>query len=428
MRDLYHRADRLAYWLKRIDTDLDGSDNEDVLSLVRHMQDRERSALWIIRCITILLIVRRQLQKPFREVSIEDIRSLLHWIDNKGYKASSNEKFRKVLKFFFKVVYGNNRYYPEQVDWIYTKVSKEKAGRNHTRCSNTIDMDEYLEEDEVQKLIESIDSVQKKAFISCMYESGARPEEFLRLTNTDIRIDSKGAILVLRGKTGERRVRIIAFTKLMQQWLNIHPLKHLNSYPMWVSEATNYKNNPLGLRGAEKIIEEALPKSGLTNKHARLYILRHSRATHLAKHLTEAQLCVFFGWIVGTKVVRRYIHLSGRDVDNALIALNQSGQVKVEDDYKIKSIQCKRCSETMSPSMNFCAKCALPVNLSNEYTREEELEKENKYLKEKYSEDIKAVREQMNRQFNQIMSLIQQNPQLAYVKPEILSNKAISQM
>jgi integrase/recombinase XerD len=267
-------------------------------------------------------------------------------------------------------------------------------------------MDEYLEEDEVQKLIESIDSVQKKAFSSCMYESGARPEEFLRLTNTDIRIDSKGAILVLRGKTGERRVRIIAFTKLMQQWLNIHPLKHLNSYPMWVSEATNYKNNPLGLRGAEKIIEDFLPKSGLTNKRARLYILRHSRATHLAKHLTEAQLCVFFGWIVGTKVVRSYIHLSGRDVDNALIALNESGQVKIEDDYKIKSIQCKRCSETISPSMNcpsmnFCAKCALPVNLSNEYTREEELEKENKYLKEKYSDDIKALREQMNQQFSQ---------------------------
>ena len=106
---LYNRADRLAYWLNRIDTDLDGSDKLDVLSLVRHMQDQERSALWIIRCITILLIVRKQLQKPFREVGVEDLRSLLHWIDNKGYKASSNEKFRKVLKFFFKVVYGNNR-------------------------------------------------------------------------------------------------------------------------------------------------------------------------------------------------------------------------------------------------------------------------------------------------------------------------------
>ncbi|MBV9179249.1 MAG: hypothetical protein JO297_19635, partial [Nitrososphaeraceae archaeon] len=73
-------------------------------------------------------------------------------------------------------------------------------------------------------------------------------------------MDSKGAVFVLRGKTGERRVRIIAFVKLLQQWLNIHPLKHLSSYPIWISEATNYKNNPLGLRGAEKIIEEALPK------------------------------------------------------------------------------------------------------------------------------------------------------------------------
>lgn len=65
-------------------------------------------------------------------------------------------------------------------------------------------------------------------------------------------------------------------------------------------------------------------------------------------------MCVFFGWIVGTKIVRRYIHLSGRDVDNALIALNEGGQVKVKDDYKIKPVHCKRCAETISPSMNFC--------------------------------------------------------------------------
>jgi integrase/recombinase XerD len=163
------------------------------------------SVLWIVRCITILIIIRKQLRKALGEATGEDLRSLLHWIDNKGYKASSNEKFRKVLKFFFKVVFGNNKYYPDQVEWIYTKVSKEKA-REHT--SNTVDMAEYLEEDEFQKLIESIHSVQKKAFIACMYESGARPEEFLRLTNSDIGIDSKGAILILRGKTGERRVRI----------------------------------------------------------------------------------------------------------------------------------------------------------------------------------------------------------------------------
>jgi hypothetical protein len=69
--------------------------------------------------------------------------------------------------------------------------------------------------------------------------------------------------LVLIGYSFSRKVRIIAFVKLPQQWLNIHPLKHLNLYPIWINEVTNYKNNPLGLRGAEKIIEEALPKSGI---------------------------------------------------------------------------------------------------------------------------------------------------------------------
>lgn len=166
MRDLYNRAEKLAYWLKRIETDLQGLDKEDVLCLVQFMQDHERSSLWIIRCITILILVRKQLHKPFREASLDDIRVLLHWLDNKGYKSSSIEKFRKVLKFFFKVVYGQNRYYPEQVQWIYTKVSKERDQKKR------MDMDEYLEEEEIQKLVDTVQSVQKKAFIACTYECG----------------------------------------------------------------------------------------------------------------------------------------------------------------------------------------------------------------------------------------------------------------
>jgi hypothetical protein len=75
-----------------------------------------------------------------------------------------------------------------------------------------------------------------------------------------------------------------------------------------------------------------------------------------------------------------------------------------------------RCSESISIGMNFCSKCALPVNLNNEYTREMELEKENKVLKV----EINSIREEMNKQFTKIMSMIQQNPLLAYIKPEAL--------
>jgi hypothetical protein len=126
---------------------------------------------------------------------------------------------------------------------------------------------------------------------------------------------------------------------------------------------------------------------------------------------------------MGTQVVRRYIHLSGKDVDNALISINEGVQVKVEDDYKLKSIKCQRCAENISPTMNFCSKCALPVNLTNEYTRETELENENRQLKAKHEQDMKSIREEMNQQFAEIMSMIQKNHELAYIKPEVLAKK-----
>ena len=116
--------------------------------------------------------------------------------------------------------------------------------------------------------------------------------------------------------------------------------------------------------------------------------------------------------------------MSGKDVDKALIALTEGGQTKAEE-YKLKSLICKRCSESISIGMNFCSKCALPINLDNEYTREMELEQENRSLKEKYEQDMKLMREEMYQQFAKIMSMIQHNPKLSQVKPEALVKKKL---
>ena len=49
---------------------------------------------------------------------------------------------------------------------------------------------------------------------------------------------------------------------------------------------------------------------------------RHSRATDLAKKLTEAQLCQYMGWIQSSKEAATYVHLSGRDMDKAILTLH----------------------------------------------------------------------------------------------------------
>ena len=46
-------------------------------------------------------------------------------------------------------------------------------------------------------------------------------------------------------------------------------------------------------------------------------------------------------------------------------------------------------------------------------------------MQQKHEQDMKAIREEMNQQFSQIMSMIQQNPILAQVKPEALTKKEV---
>jgi len=55
MRDLYHRKEKLAYWLNRANTELQEPDKTDVLNFfIEFMHDKERSILWIIICMTAL--------------------------------------------------------------------------------------------------------------------------------------------------------------------------------------------------------------------------------------------------------------------------------------------------------------------------------------------------------------------------------------
>jgi hypothetical protein len=102
---------------------------------------------------------------------------------------------------------------------------------------------------------------------------------------------------------------------------------------------------------------KAIMKKAGIQKRPRLYILRHSRATHLANKLTEAQMCSYFGWQLGTKVVQRYIHLAGVRTDDALLELAGVKVDKDNDSSALKVKYCKRCNEMLSPNHEFCIRC-----------------------------------------------------------------------
>lgn len=108
------------------------------------------------------------------------------------------------------------------------------------------------------------------------------------------------------------------------------------------------------------MIKESAVRAGI-EKPVNPHHFRHSRATLLAKKLTEANLCEYMGWIQGSKEASTYVHLSGRDTDKAILAMH--GLINEEEKKdKFKPRVCPRCKTINDPASNFCSGCSLGLD------------------------------------------------------------------
>jgi hypothetical protein len=72
--------------INRVNSELNEPDKSDVLKLIQNLKDREKSSLWIIRYLTAILLLRKELSKPFRYCTRNEMRELLAWMKSKGIK------------------------------------------------------------------------------------------------------------------------------------------------------------------------------------------------------------------------------------------------------------------------------------------------------------------------------------------------------
>ena len=88
--------------------------------------------------------------------------------------------------------------------------------------------------------------------------------------------------------------------------------------------------------------------------------MRHTRATELARIMTEAQLKEYFGWVSESDMPGNYVHLSGRDVDGVLLAAHG---IKVDKDDKAEMAlmvtECPRCRNRVGTEAQFCPACGM---------------------------------------------------------------------
>jgi len=71
----------------------------------------------------------------------------------------------------------------------------------------------------------------------------------------------------------------------------------------------------------------------------------------------------YFGWVQSSEMASVYVHLSGRDVDNAILKLNGLAVTEKKEDETLKIKNCERCKEKNSPISKYCSRCGSPLDI-----------------------------------------------------------------
>ena len=312
------------------------------------------------------------LDKDFDMVTKEDIAQVITKLQlNEKYTAWTKKDFKVLFKRFFKW-FKQTEDYPLEVKWINTRMKM---------CDRRLPgQGELLTENDIKNLLEVINSPRDKALVAMLWESGCRVGELCSLQLSNVEIDKYGILITVSGKTGSRKLRLISSTAYLMDWLKMHPTRNDKSSPLWVNIGSVNTNMPIKYRNVSLRIKEYFRQAKI-NKRCYPHLFRHSRATYLANHLTEFQMNQYFGWIQGSDMPSTYVHMSGRDIDDAILTMNGVKTEELKKESQMLPRICPRCDTINAYDSKYCSKCAgildLKFAMELEQRQQEEMKMRN---------------------------------------------------
>ncbi|AKA48712.1 hypothetical protein IX51_05915 [uncultured archaeon] len=301
-------------------------------------------------------------EAPDLKRAISEISSRKH---KNGIKYSENtiEDYKIAVKRFYRWLISNDGEVPENVKWI----KKKRVTNRHVKP------DALITEAEMSLIVQNCKNARDKALFSLLYDSGCRIGELMTLKNKDVDFDQYGAVLSVTGKTGYRKVRVVGNSvPYLREWQNSHPHRNDEEFRLFCGISDNTRNKAMTYDDLHSALKKTLKRAGIKR---RIYphLFRHTRATILASKVTEAPLEAQMGWIHGSRMTQTYVHLSGRDQDNAIL---KAYSIDVKDEGLIQSERpsaCPRCNEPNDRNSRFCWKCGMILDktLTNEKLKEE---------------------------------------------------------
>ncbi len=228
------------------------------------------------------------MKKNFDKATKDDLKNIVIKIDSReDCSPWTKHSYKVILKKFYKWLSCGDEYktimeYPKIISWLRCGLKRKDQPK--------IKASDILTEAEVKRMLDAAEHPRDKAFISMLYELGARIGEIGGLSINEVTRDKFGYIVDLEGKTGHRTPRIVISDPYITNWLNMHPLKEKPDAPLWVMIGSRDKDKRMEYTAFRALIGRLVEKAGI-KKRVYHHLFRHTRVTHLLinRQINEAR-------------------------------------------------------------------------------------------------------------------------------------------
>jgi integrase len=373
--------------------------------------------------------------KPFKEITREDLLSFLdsfrkaESVDPLHKWIGTYNLFRIHLMRFFKWLYspdieGSKRPKPSVIQNIPQLKRKEKSIYKPT--------DLWTAEDD-SLFLKYCPNPRDRCYHAISRDSAARPHELLKLRIKDVVFkltpDKKQyAEILVNGKTRTRHIPLIDSIPYIKDWITNHHPQVDNPSSILLCGLGKSLNRAISVESLSRIYQDYKNKifskllddpnvpeedkqkiRELLTKPWNLYIRRHSSLTEKSGILKEHHLRQCAGWSPGSNMHLKYLHYFGNESNDSILQAYGIIPKDREAADVLRPKQCPNCNEPNKPDSKFCRKCrmVLTYDAYNEtLEKQQEKESEVQKLQQKYEQDMKAMREEMQNKFQQILTKI----------------------
>jgi integrase/recombinase XerD len=335
------------------------------------------------------------------------------------------------IKYFFRWLYNTKKKENEHKetseidssDWetpSFASIKKKKTKRLSPYLET-----ELWERDELLFIIKYEPFKRNKAALALFWDLDARNHEVTLLKIKHIRLREKygEGEIPHQAKTGSGPILLTCSFPYVRDWLNEHPFRNqpearlmcnlltgapVKAEAMWtVMKQLRHRIKRL-IEGGSITDNEEHQKLEylLKTKKWNPYCIRHSAITSDSDFLPEYALKKKVRWSMNSKQGSRYIkRRMGNDLKEKILVYN--GIITENELCKKPSVlTCPRCSLVNTIESKYCSKCSYPLVPS---AFDEIKEAENvkvQAMAQKYEQEMKAIREEMENKFQQILAKI----------------------